>query len=126
MRSAGLPSLMISNGIIASMRLAREGLTLLYPEYLQYTAELDMVCFDKTGTLTHRRVSASFYMIFLCLPVVPLSCRMLAVGCSYCSNMTRYTSRCMSLALPVVCAWHCKAAVGVYTNQSAQCDIRVQ
>lgn len=53
----GVPTVMVSNGIIARLRLARDGMTLMYPEYLEYAADLDCVAFDKTGTLTSRSVS---------------------------------------------------------------------
>ena len=60
----GIPTLMIANGVIGSMMLAKEGLTLIYPEYLQHAADLSIACFDKTGTLTHRSVSAC-HLLFL-------------------------------------------------------------
>lgn len=53
----GVPTIMVTNGIIARQRLAQEGMTLMYPEYLEFAADLDMICFDKTGTLTRRSVS---------------------------------------------------------------------
>lgn len=53
----GVPTIMVTNGIIARRRLGHEGITLMYPEYLVTAADLDMVCFDKTGTLTRRSVS---------------------------------------------------------------------
>ena len=55
----GLPTIMMCNGIITRWRLAKDGLTLMYPECLRLGAELEVACFDKTGTLTHRNVRST-------------------------------------------------------------------
>ena len=53
----GLPSLMLLVGIVASQRLKKDSLQLMFPEILKRGAAVDVVCFDKTGTLTHSAVS---------------------------------------------------------------------
>ena len=55
---AGIVTIMVCNGIIARVRLGKDGLLLMFPECLRLGADLDLVCFDKTGTLTHRNVGA--------------------------------------------------------------------
>ena len=57
----GIPTVMLLVGRIAHHRLAREKISLMFPEALKVGALTDVVCFDKTGTLTHSAVS-------LCIP----------------------------------------------------------
>lgn len=54
----GVPTVMAMSGLIARGRLAKDGVTLMFPECLRQGADLDLVALDKTGTLTHRNVSA--------------------------------------------------------------------
>lgn len=108
----GLPSLMISNGIIATMRLAREGLTLIYPAYLQYTADLDMVCFDKTGTLTHRNVSPTHCPCCACLLYQGRTCTTLVASEA-------------ALAWPLTCQACTRCIINVSTDTLQECRMAV-
>ncbi len=63
----GVPTVMMIIGNIGTVRLARENISLMFPEALKLGALADVVCFDKTGTLTHSAVSLCSPF---CLPVL--------------------------------------------------------
>ena len=65
-----IPSVMMMTGQIGHARLARDKISLKFPEALEIGGLSDVVCFDKTGTLTHSVVSCRG--VLCCVkPVIP-------------------------------------------------------
>ena len=53
----GLPKNLMVVFMLMCRRLAKQGISLVFPEVLKQGASADTVCFDKTGTLTGSLVS---------------------------------------------------------------------
>ena len=52
-----MPTVIVFTAALARHRLGREDLSLMLPQVLKATANIDVVCFNKTGTLTGNAVS---------------------------------------------------------------------